>query len=169
MTSKPDWPYDAEQDDPLTAMRIPVVGTVFPGWYYLVALCINENPDTMLWPGLRPTDHEAAMVRSLIDYERSRYNPGWVARDLDSRPFDIDGGFNGITLIKRGEGDWAFRRTTWQRGPTLIPFTLEGHRGYEPPMDLPALCDRIHRIVDAPFHGWVEWKAAHPEVFGVAA
>lgn len=160
-----DWPYDAKQDDPLTALRIPVVGTIHPRHYYLVALCINENPETMLWHGLRPNDREVTLIRSFIDYERSRYNPGWVQRHFDPKPLDVDGGHNTITLIKRGDNDWAYRRSTWTRGPSLIPFTLEGHPETQPPLDLPGLLDRIEWMVDAPFHAWVEWKTAHPDVF----
>jgi hypothetical protein len=160
------WPYDAHQDDPLTAMRIPVVGTIFPQWSYLVALCIKEDPDTPLWHGLRPTDDEAQLIQSLIHYERSRYNDGYVKRVLDSRPLDIDGGTNTITLIKRGEGDWGYRRHTWQHGPYLIPDTWQDT---EPPLDLIGLFDRIHWVVDAPYRGWVEWKDEHPELFGDAA
>jgi hypothetical protein len=162
MSAKTDveWRYDARQDDPLTELRIPVVGTVFPQWNYLVSLCINEDPDTYLWYGERPTDNEAKLIRSLIDYERDWYNETWRTRELDARPFDIDGGFNSIALIKRGPGDWAFRRRTWEYGPTLVPFTLQGHRESEDPVDLPALLDRIH----SHSRRWDEWKAAHPEV-----
>lgn len=157
------WPYDARQDDPLTAMRIPFVGTLYPGWSYLVALCVNEDPETLLWPGLRPSDEEALLVRSLIDYERSRYFQSYVTNTLDARPLDIDGSCNGITLIKRGEDDWAYRRWTWQYGPTVVPDTWQGK---EKPLPLIALGDRIHRVVDTPSRDWVEWKTAHPELFG---
>lgn len=157
-----DWPYDARQDDPLTPLRIPVVGTTNPRWSYLIALCINENPDSALDHGLRPTDAEAKTVRSAIDYQRSRYREGWVKRVLDVRPLDIDGGYNTVTLIKRGEGDWAFRRSTWDRGPHLVPATWMGQDA----LDLPALLDKIHGIGDTPFEPWERWKTEHPEAFG---
>lgn len=163
-----EWPYDADQHDPLTAMRIPVVGTIHPRYCYLVALCVNEDPETMLWHGLRPTEHEAAMVRSLIDYQRSRFNPGYVARTLDSRPLDIDGGHNTLTLIKRGEGDWAYRRDTWEFGPPLVPNTWQG---MEQPLDLPGLLDRINGYGNKgaePNPNWEHWKADHADVFATA-
>lgn len=151
------WPYDARQDDPLTALRIPVVGTLYPGWHYLVSVCINEDPETMLWYGLRPTDEEAKLIRSLIDYERSWYGETWTRNHLDTRPFDIDGGFNSLTLIKRGENDWAFRRRTWEYGPVVAPDTWEGK---EPPADLAGVLDRIHSWGgDELAPRWVAWKA----------
>jgi hypothetical protein len=164
MTST-DWPYDARRDDPLTAMRIPVIGSTIPHWGYLIALCINENPESALAHGLRPTDAEAAMVRSAIDWERSRFREGYVAGVLDSRPLDIDGGHNTITLIKRGEGDWAYRRDTWEFGPHLVPDTWMVK---EQPVDLPGLLDRIWgwgNKGEKPNPAWEQWKTDHPDVF----
>ena len=31
------WPYDADRNDPLAALRIPVVSSPYPGWKYEVA------------------------------------------------------------------------------------------------------------------------------------
>ena len=161
-TTATDWPYDARQDDPLTALRIPVVGTIHPQWCYHIAVCINEDPETPLWHGLRPNDREVELLRSLIDYERDWYREGYVASTLDARPFDIDSGINTLTLIKRGEGDWAYRRSTWEYGPIMVPDTWQGK---EEPLGLAALADRIHNFGDQPFKRWADWKAAHPEVW----
>jgi hypothetical protein len=161
---KVDWPYDAKQDDPLTALRIPVVSTLYPRWFYLVSVCINPDPETPLWHGLRPDDHETALIRSLIDFSRAWYNPGYVAREFDTRPFDLDGGFNSLTLIKRGKGDWAFRRRTWEWGPVVVPETWNGR---EKPADLAAVLDRIHSWGDGEYNPrWVAWKVDHASVFG---
>jgi hypothetical protein len=35
-------------------------------------------------------------------------------------------------------------------------------------VSLVALMDRIHTIGGKPLPRWMEWKAAHPEVFGTA-
>lgn len=155
-----DWPYDADRNDPLAALRIPVVNTIRPSKAYLVALCINENPDWEAERGLRPNDLEVEQIRSLIAYHRSGwYTPTWLAREMDSKPFDLDDMGPNVTLIKRGEGDWAFRHSTWDRGPALAPAL---HEEGEVPLDLPGLLDRMA-------HGnskWEQWKADHPEVFG---
>ena len=79
-----EWPYDADRDDPLTALRIPV--TCFkPGWMYLVSFDRES--------GERPTDAEARMLVSFIDYERSKFFEHYQ-RKLLERPLDIDGGHN---------------------------------------------------------------------------
>lgn len=54
------WPFgtDADRDDPLTAMRIAVTSS-HPGWAFLVAFDRESEA--------RPTDHEAAMLRSFLD------------------------------------------------------------------------------------------------------
>lgn len=164
MTAKTEaWPYDAPQDDPLTALRIPVVNTLHPVWFYLVSVCINDDPEVPLWHGLRPNDREVGMIRSLIDYQRAWYREGYVTREFDTRPFDIDGGFNSLTLIKRGEDDWAFRRRTWEYGPVVVPETWNGR---EDPAGLAEVMDRIHSWGDGEYTPrWVAWKAEHPEVW----
>lgn len=159
------WPYDAKQDDPLTAMRIPVVGTTNPRWCYLVAVCVNENPDSLLDHGMRPTDQEAVLIRSFIDFRREWYSETWRSRELDARPFDIDGTATNLLLIKRAEGDWAYRRTTWDRGPRVVPSLYDG----ESPLDLPGLLDRINGWGDMPNPSWAQWKTEHPQVFEVTA
>lgn len=174
-TRTTDWPYDARRDDPLTALRIPVVGSYYPSWCYIAALCIDTS-ELQAWGGQRPTDAESAMLASFIqEYIHHWYNDSFKAK-LAERPFDIDGGANGVTFVKHGPDDWGYRRRTWDRGPMVVPvpprlrehYAKEGtkHLGQ---LDLAALLDRIHTIVDEPMSHWVEWKAAHPEVFEQAA
>lgn len=145
-----DWPYDAAQDDPLTALRIPVVTTICPRWHYLISVVITDDPDT-LWHGARPTHDEVAVLLDVLEYQRSWYNASYL-RHMAKRPFDIDGGFNSLTFIKRGEGNWAYRRRTWERGPAMVPPAYTPGPRY----DLPALLDRIYEHNGR----WEQWKTA---------
>lgn len=177
-----DWPYDALQDDPLTAMRIPVITTPYPRWYYLAAVLIAEPVEgerEPLWTGLRPTDAEAAMIASFIEeYISYWYNGSWQHKLRTERPFAIDGGANGVVFCKYGEDDWAYRRCSWERGPEFVPVPPRIRAWYEgrgeggvhtTPMSLPRLMDHVHTICDEPMPRWLEWKAAHPDVFPAAA
>jgi hypothetical protein len=159
------WPYDAAQDDPLTALRIPVVGTLCPRHTYLVALCVNENPETLLWYGQRPNERETAQVKAFVDWRRRQYGGTWVANHFDPKPFDIDNTAAGMTLIKRGENDWAYVVDTWRQA-NPVPETWQGE---EAPLDLPGLLDRITSWGDRPNTHWEQWKADRPEAFGEPA
>lgn len=140
------WPYDAAQHDPLTALRIAVVDSPYPDWFYLVSLCVDDDQDGP-WPSLRPTVDEVAILVDELEFERAYYRQGYLDK-MAARPFDIDGGFNSLTFAKRGEGDWTYRRRTWSHGPWPV-------RG-EKTFDLPALLDHIHLYSDR----WEQWKTA---------
>lgn len=156
MTTKTTWPYDAAQDDPLTALRIPVVASAWPQWNYITAFD-GSSP-------ARPTDPEAAMIASFtcayIDYW---YNETWKRR-LAERPFDIDGGANGVVFYKWAEDDWGYRRSSWTVGPLYWPGlpSRDGRKAHS----LAELMDHVHTSVERVTPRWLEWKAAHPEVFG---
>jgi hypothetical protein len=164
-TEATDWPYDADQHDPLTKLRIPVVGSAWPQWYYIVAFDSGRLDEE----NHRPTDLEAAQLRSFLDeYINHFYNASYKAT-LAERPFDIDGGAAGRIFRKWGEDDWGYRIRTWQYGPTYVPeHPRIRSREQNPvgPLTLVEVMDRIHTIGDKPMAHWAEWKAAHPEVFG---
>lgn len=168
-TAEPaEWPYDADQHDPLTALRIPVVGSAWPGWAYIVALDSGRLDDECF----RPTDVEAARLRSFLDeYIAYFYNESYKVT-LAELPFDIDGGAAGRIFRKWGPDDWGYRISTWQRGPTYVPAhprIRAREKNPVGPLTLVKVMDRIHTHgIDEPCARWVEWKAAHPEVFGGA-
>ncbi|MFC4006587.1 hypothetical protein ACFOY2_05100 [Nonomuraea purpurea] len=164
MAETADWPYDADRDDPLTKLRIPVVGSPWPRWHYIVAFDSGRLDDEQQH---RPTDREARMLASFLEeYIHHWYNATWQYK-LAERPFDVDGGANGVVFRKWGEGDWGFRRRTWSQGPTYVPTHPRIRGGKSPgPLTLVQVMDRIHTIGDEPMKRWTDWKAAHPEVFG---
>jgi hypothetical protein len=151
------WEYDAEQGELALKYRIPLVHTSHPSWNYLVSVCVWD-----LYRAQRPTDDEARMIGSFIDYQRSRYRAHWQEK-LRTRPFDMDGGFNSLTLIKHANGGWGYRRRTWEYGPMFVPSWEDD------PESLEAVLDRIYTYGDHLMGDWAQWKVDHPEVFGGAS
>ena len=161
-TETAGWPYDAYRDDPLTALRIPVIGTPYPGWKYEVALLCPRTPGGQdLYPSLRPDDAEVRRIVAYIDWRMEYYNDGWKA-GMRKHPLDTDATTNTVVLCKRAEGDWCYRRASWQYGPFMVPERDGEH------LSLEHLLDRVNDFGDEPNPKWQAWKAAHPEAFGEA-
>lgn len=158
------WPFDADRDDPLTAMRIAVTSS-HPSWCYLVTFDRESEA--------RPIDHEAALLVSYLDeYKAHWYGDGSYRRAMERRPLDVDGGANGVTFIKYGPDDWGYRRQSWRSGPMYVPQHPRVRETKDKPLgplSLAALMDHIHTICGKQYDRWVAWKAAHPEVFGTDA
>jgi hypothetical protein len=135
-------PYasDGVLDHPLSLeIRVPLINTPYPRWRYITAVMVGQWP----WPnGPVPTDAELRIVGSFHEeYCSYWYGPphtGWRGRDMDQRPFDIDGGAVGRFLTKYEHGGWGYRISTWEYGPTFVP-TLQGE-----PTPLVAVLDRLH-------------------------
>lgn len=165
-----DFPYTADgvkQGDFSEQYRFPIVTTSHPAWAYITAVVVADDDG---WPeAVRPTDDELRVVgsfhREYCDYWYDPSGCGWRGRVMEKRPFDIDGGANGRILIKRAEGDWAYRLRSWSIGPMFKPSLSSGG----PKLDLYALLDYIHGGRDGQevSSRWTKWKAAHPEVFRV--
>ncbi len=179
MTKTSEWPFgtDALQDDQLTALRIPVVTSFNPRWYYTGAF-LGTLTDTgerwdPPWPfasAERPAVREGKQLISFIDYHRHYWSTvfGYDMGRLDAKPLDVDSTGAATVFIKYGRNDWGYRRTSWTYGPTFVP----GPPGSESrkavgPMSLERVMDRVHTIGDdEPMEHWTRWKAEHPEVFG---
>jgi len=176
------WPFgtDAIENDPLTALRIPVVTSFNPMWRYTAAY-LGTNTDTGQdwappWPfasAERPTDAETQMLASYLAEHRSYWaDTLGYAPKMEQRPLDIDSGWNTTVFIKYGADDWGYRRVSWQYGPTFIPSppTLRGteHEYAKRPGPLPLdqVMDMVHHIHPK---RWMDWKAAHPDIFPTAA
>lgn len=177
MAAETGWPYDADRDDPLTALRIPVVSSFNPGWKYVAAYLkpVTEGPDYLQGPPFgsneRPTDPEAARIASFIrEYIEYWFNERYQ-KELAQRLLDVDSGCKTIVFIKYGPDDWGYRVVTWTYGPTFVPpppSFREKHpdKACDGPLPLARLMDRVHAHGRGePPERWLEWKATHPEVF----
>ncbi|MER7734154.1 hypothetical protein ABTX80_25010 [Streptomyces erythrochromogenes] len=162
------WPFetDADEHDPLTALRIPVVGSFNPRWCYIAAYLKPQDEHSYTFGSAdRPTDAEARMLASYIEEYIQHFFNERYQRKLAERPLDVDGGCNTTVFIKYGPDDWAYRRCSWQYGPLFVPQPPSFPDRNPGPLTLPQVMDRIHTIVDEPMQHWVDWKAARPEVF----
>ena len=175
-----DWPFgtDAVQEDPLTALRIPVVGSFRPGWRYVAAYLNTapDAPDYLAGPPFasveRPTDQEAQMLASFIqEYLHHWFHDGYISR-LAKRPLDVDSGCNTTVFVKYSADDWGYGRVSWEYGPTFIPGpphsrgTQYEYAKAHGPLSLEQVMDLAHCIAsDEPMEHWTRWKAAHSDVF----
>ncbi|GAA0969901.1 hypothetical protein GCM10009555_017840 [Acrocarpospora macrocephala] len=158
-----DWPYDADRDDPLTELRIPVT-SFSPNWKYTATFDRESEA--------RPTDLEARQLASFIDeYREQWFNETWKAK-LAERPFDIDSGTPTKIFHKWADDDWSYRVVSWTRGPVWVPVfprlrgtDLDDRPNWAGPMTLVEVMDRTHTVSDEPMKRWVEWKSTHPEAF----
>jgi hypothetical protein len=155
-TETAGWPFeDADQHDPLAALRIPVVRNPYPRWKYEVALVITDDD---LWgPALRPDEAEVRQIAAFLEWRMEYYNSSWKAK-MRRRPLDADSSTNTVTLMKRAEGDWRYQKATWRHGPW--PFCDMPER-----FTLERLLDHINDYGGEPNPKWRAWKAAHPEAF----
>lgn len=170
------WPFesDADEHDPLTALRIPVVSSFNPRWHYVAAYLkpVTDGPDYLQGPPFasneRPGDAEAQMLASFLQEHRHYWfgNEGY-ARKMDQRPLDVDSGWNTTVFIKYGTDDWGYRRCSWTRGPAFVPEPPTFADRKIGPLGLVQVMDRCHSIGDEPMRRWTDWKSNHPETFPV--
>lgn len=156
MATETAWPFgaDADRDDPLTALRIPVT-TTHSHWVYLAGFDRESE--------VRPTDAEAWQLASFIGYQRDWFNATWQNKLL-SRPLDADRGHNTTIFHKWATDDWGYNKRTWTMGLRIWP-GLPGRREHGP-FTLVGLIDHIYDWGDGGISPrWLAWKAAHPEVF----
>jgi hypothetical protein len=158
-----DWPYDADREDPLTELRIPVT-SAYPDWRYIA--CFDRESEAL------PTDREAAQLASYIEQYKVYFfgADGWYKRKLEEKPFDTDA----VTRVfhKWGDDDWSYRIVTWTSGPFWVPVAPRSRGGqYDTAklgqLSLVQVMDRDKHMHSAyPSKDWAAWKAARPEVFG---
>lgn len=139
--------------------RIPLVTSPYVRHPFEVALVVppvsGQNAESRIWKATWPTDEEAKIVGSLIDFRRSWYRKSWADKML-ARQLDVDSGTVPYILVRR-EDSWAYRIDTWEYGPTFVHSPRPG----ADPAGLVAMLDHHWTGLR-----WDEWKKAHPDVFG---
>lgn len=160
--------FDADLDHEwCTKWRIPIVNTVMPTWRYEVALVIPSNETDLFQQNIIwPTEDEAEVIGSFIDYRMTYYNDGW-ARKMREQRLDVDSSTNTVILGKRRVG-WGYRLASFTT-PALWPYP-------ETPSEIAAKCtpdkagliallDKYKNIGDHIHQPWLDWKTEHPEIF----
>jgi hypothetical protein len=149
-----DWPCDADRDDPLAALRIPVT-SAWPDSPYLAAFDGQS--------AARPDEAEAQMIASYIGYQRQLRSSDRRQSRMLERPLDTETNWSTPVLHKRGPGRWAFRRHSWTTGPFFWPVLGSPEVLYMP---LLSILDHMEADPeDGICESWCSWKSAHPEIF----
>ena len=159
MTTK----YDADTEHPWAKQwRIPRIACVYPDYQYEVALCVPHPGEEQhpLWQSIEPTEQEARVIGSYIDFRRSYYREHWAAKMLE-QPFDTDSGTNTVILIKTDRG-WKYRRASYTRGALLYPHYGDPEEANYPP-NIRGLLELLRFINQ--YGTWNEWVGARAESF----
>lgn len=159
MTTK----YDADPEHPWAKQwRIPRITCVYPDRQYEVALCVPHPGKAQhpLWDSVEPTENEARIIGSYIDFRRSCYREGWAAKMLE-QPFDEDDSTNTVILVKTNRG-WKYRRASYYGGALLYPHYGDPEESNYPPniIGLAALLEFINK-----YGNWNKWVEGHAELF----
>jgi hypothetical protein len=168
VTDEDWWPFGeaATRGDPLTELRIAVTSS-HPGRAFLVGFDRESEA--------RPTDREAAQLRSYLDQYIDRWYNSSHQAILARLPLDVDSAANGVVFHKWAEGDWGYRRWSYTLGFTftVTPPNLRGtpyDKGAKGPYSLERLMDRMHAVGEGKLRPrWLAWKEAHPQCFPPAA
>lgn len=149
--------------------RVPVV-TSLPMWMYEAALLVpthaeggTPDPDAFrLRETVWPTDAEAAVIGSYIDYRMTYYREGYHRRE---RALDVDDSTNTVTFTKTDRG-WVYSRLTY-RGSFYPRYDQPQFSGDK--AGLIALITSLHMFgsgtdVYEPFAAWMD---KHPDVWAL--
>ena len=102
-----------------TSLRIPLLTSAYPRSSYITGIVIRDEG---IGQGIEPTDDEVAAVATrLKEYCDYWYRDSFKRKMERFAPFDIDSGANLGYFTKREDGGWAYRKRTWNRGPSWIP------------------------------------------------
>lgn len=147
--------------------RIPLIDHLWPGWKFEVALVRPRRRE--LYGAVWPTEQEATIIGSFIDYRRNYYTDIWQARMLE-RPLDADSGTNTVILLKTADG-WRYRKATWSTGswPYIDTDPAVAARFTPDAVGLVAIIDHEQNYGGE----WVSpryaaWKQAHADIWEVA-
>lgn len=140
-------------------MRVPLLASEYPRYAYITGVVVRD--EMYFETGIMPTDDEFRILGSFLEeYCQHWYRQSF--RDVMARfaPYDIDGGANLAYFIKREDGGWCYRKRTWTTGLHWWPAREHS------PLPLVEVLDRLHDHVGGKVSDrWVEWKAAHSDVF----
>ena len=102
------------------AHRVPFLISAYPHYNFVTGIVVENE----IWGGVLPTEEEVALVGEILasyqDFFFPRPNHFRVAME-EFAPYDIDGGAVGFYFVKKQDGTWAYRRSTWRDGATFRP------------------------------------------------
>lgn len=140
--------------------RLPVLNNIHHHYGFFVTVTVpdEEWEQSEFFMVTAPNDEEAAIIASFLQYtiNRQRYYDSFLAKMAEA-PLDIDNVFNTISIIKRKDGSWAYKRLTWQQGHA--PF-IGAENSKNSVMEL---LDYIENdcMTNEPNEKWTAWKQEH--------
>lgn len=154
--------HDVMLDHPWVAKyRLPMLSSYHPSYHFFVTLadyCPEHEDMTNLWDVETPTEEEAAIVGSYLEFKiadqgfREHY-----LKEVRSRVLDLDSGYNTISLVKRIRGGWGYVRMSYR---DKIPYPYyNSDTKYDNLVDL---LDFIETYSGSQVReAWTDWKTAH--------
>lgn len=140
--------------------RLPVIDTLWPRHNFFVTVTVPSADEEAsdFYMVTAPTDEEAAVIASFMQYTiaRQRYYDSFLNK-MAEEELDVDNGFNTISIIKRKDGTWAYKRSTWTQGHSPFPGSnLSKNSVME-------LLDYIENncMTNEPDAKWTAWKQEH--------
>jgi len=148
-----DGDISPEQTEHALSLRIPFLTTSHPRWNYITGIVVGSaDRSSSFWidQGLIPTDDEVSEVGELLTSYNTYYRQSFLDAMRQFAPYDIDGGANGMYFRKVSEGDWVYRKRSWE-SPQWHPFRPVGidnpYKEPDEPMSLTA-------VIGKAFSGW---------------
>lgn len=140
--------------------RLPVIEFMNPIYGYLVSVVVpsEDQEKSKFYMLTSPTDKDAEVLGSFLEYtkERQQYRQGFLL-GMEELPLDLDNTFNTISIMKRKDGTWAYKRSSWTQGPS-------------PQVGWDKQCNSVIEILDyiendcmtnQPNEKWTAWKRDH--------
>jgi hypothetical protein len=128
--------------------KIPLTDDIYPRRAHDVVALYDQS--------LCPTTDEIKLLRGHVEcVVESIYVEHLVTSMLEAASAGDDG-HNTEVFIKRGPGDWIFRKCTWDHGP----WPFHGHEA----MSLLALIDHIETVGGEISRRWSSYCEAHPHL-----
>lgn len=147
---------DVDLDHPwVKKYRLPV-SEVATNKCYFMELRLPPTEDNK-WNGLAmPTEEEAALLGSYLEYRIDRYGfYEHIIKQMREKPLDTDSLVNTVTFYKYKNDAWRYQMLTWQHG--AWPFFNAEKQYYS----LMELLDKIEVFCDEPNAEWIQWKINH--------
>ena len=106
-----DGDISPQQTEFATNLRIPILATSNPRWSYITGIVVCDS--RYFTTGIMPTEDEITLVATQLAQYNTWYRQSFIEAMKHFAPYDIDGGANLGYYLKRPDGQWTYRKRTW--------------------------------------------------------
>lgn len=102
--------------------RLPIIENMYPHYAYILTLTVPSKELSEMSLIGNPTEEEADLASRYLKYiiQRQHYTSSYL-KEMASRELDLEAGFNTMSLLKRKDGTWYYRRSTWTQHLAPMP------------------------------------------------